>query len=210
MRNNTRRIAITCAAALLGAGAYAGATAIIQPDDMANGANDADAMMEAWMAANTPGPHHKALANFRGEWNAVVNYRYAEGMPVNSSEGVMRIGWAFGGEERFLMGEYQGDIEGMPFKGIMMLGYSNATKSYQSLWVDSMTTHMTFDEGTCNDDHTMFTFHGTEHDPMTGQAMRYIDVIKFDGPDKHTLRRHNILPDGSTQNNFWIEYTRRK
>ena len=103
------------------------------------------AMMEAWMKAATPGPHHARLQKSVGDWKTMVKVWHGAGEP-QVSEGKSTIKSILGG--RYVEEHFEGMAMGQPFTGRGISGYDNVTKRYTSLWMDSMSTSILFFEGT--------------------------------------------------------------
>src|ERR1043166_3712852 len=64
-------------------------------------------MMKKMEAAGTPGPAHKALEAFVGNWKAEVKCFHEGGAP-QVSQGTAKSNWRLNG--RFLEGEFHGEI----------------------------------------------------------------------------------------------------
>jgi hypothetical protein len=82
---------------------------------------------------------------------------------------------------RYLRQEYTGDMMGMPFSGISIMGYNNHTGKYESIWVDTMSTALYYFVGTASPDGKTITQHCKYDDPVRGPAdWRTVTRIKDD------------------------------
>lgn len=164
-------------------------------------------MMKMMEEANQPNEHHKMLNAFTGTWDAVMTMNMPTG-EVMASKGKAVNEMMFGG--RFSKTTFTGEFLGKPFFGEGWTGYSNAEKTYQTTWVDSVSTSLYFMTGTASADGKTMTFDGTELDPMSGAKMPVRDIITIESPDQHTMARMMTLPDGTSVPSFKIVYTRAK
>jgi hypothetical protein len=107
---------------------------------MGEEADDAGAKeMQEWMAYMTPGAQHKKLAAQAGEWTVATKFWMAgPDAPPAESAGTAKMKMILGG--RFQMQEFSGTMMGMPFEGVGLIGFDNATKELTSVWVDGMGT----------------------------------------------------------------------
>ncbi|MCC5787323.1 MAG: DUF1579 family protein [Phycisphaerales bacterium] len=162
-------------------------------------------MMAAWQQANAKGEHHEHLKAFIGSFDVKVSFQMLPDTEVYESEGESEGEWILDG--RFVRSTFKGESFGVPFTGISMTGYANATGKYQTVWMDSMGNSMQYMEGTCRGGR-VFTYTGTETDPMTRQTHQYRDVLTVHGHDRHTFERFYV--DGEMEHRgLWIEYTRK-
>lgn len=162
-------------------------------------------MMAAWQQANAKGEHHEHLKAFVGTFDVKVSMQMLPDTDVYESEGVSEGEWILDG--RFVKSTFKGESFGMAFEGISITGYANATGKYQTVWLDSMGNSMQYAEGTCRGGR-VFTYTGTETDPMTRQTHEYRDVMTVHGHDRHMFERFYKTPDGEHRG-IWIEYSRK-
>lgn len=139
--------------------------------------------MKAWMEFATPGPEHKALMERAGEWKATVEDFNMGGL--KSEAKVIRKAILDG---RYLLEEFEGDMGGMPMKGLGIVGYDNAKKEHFSIWLDNMGTGLTLGKSPKGDDPKQQDGEGTMSGPMG--VMNYRSVVKLEGPDKDVFEIH--------------------
>lgn len=150
--------------------------------------------------AGSPGPGHKAMEHFAGDWQCDVKcWMEAGGQPEQSSA-TAKATWIMGG--RFLQEEFHGQMMGRPFNGRTILGFNNIKQTFQSVWVDDMNTAMFVSEG--RGDNKVITLEGESSCAATGRTkvpMRV--VLRVIGPDKHLFEMY----DGSRDNLKTLEIT---
>jgi hypothetical protein len=90
---------------------------------------------------------HKELNSFAGSWEGVTKTWFEPEVLADESPMRATIKPVLNG--RFIMYEYQGSLEGKPFQGIAIYGYSVSHQKYQCAWVDSfhMGTAIMFSTG---------------------------------------------------------------
>ncbi len=163
---------------------------------------DTEEMMKRVQAAGAPGPEHKALNAFQGNWKAQVTCWMQPGEAPNVSHATSRVSWILGG--RFLEEEFHGEMMGKPFTGRLLLGFDNTRKKFKSVWVDDFNTAMHISEGTGENDNKVITLEGRADCAGTGQmdmAMKH--VFRVLSPNEHVLEMFN---DG--RKTMEIKYTR--
>ena len=127
---------------------------------------DMQAMMEVYKKVATPGKPHKILAKLVGSWTTKTTAWMEPGKPPTHGTGACEQKMLFGG--RYLQQEYSGDMMGMSFIGINLVGYDNHTKKYVSTWIDSMSTGIYYFEGTGSADGKTITQECRYDDPVRG------------------------------------------
>ena len=172
-----------------------------RPSDM-----DKQDMMKKMEAAGTPGPAHKALDAFVGNWKAEVKCWMEPGGEPNVSQGTAKSKWTLNG--RFLEEEFQGEMMGKPFHGRSLMGFDNTKQTFNSVWVDDLHTSMFTSEGKGESGNKVITLEGKATCPATGRKdIPMKQVIRAISPDKHVFE----MFDGSKGPNaktLEITYTR--
>ncbi len=143
------------------------------------GKMDMQAVMEIYRKAGTPGEPHKKLAKLEGSWSTRSKGWMEPGKPPMESSGTCEQKMILGGH--YLRQEYAGDMMGMPFTGINILGYNNHTGKYESIWIDSMSTAIYLFEGTASPDGRTITQKCSYDDPAKGPSVwRSVTTIRDD------------------------------
>lgn len=178
-------------------------------DKFGAGISDAEKqeMQKKMEAAGTPGPAHKALEVFVGNWKAEVKCWMDPSGPPNVSQGTAKTSWILNG--RFLEEEFHGEMMGKPFTGRSLLGYDNVKQTFNTVWVSDMQTSIFTSEGKGESGYKVITLQGKSTCAATGQKDVPIKtVFRVISPDKHTFE----MFDGSKGENvktLEITYTRK-
>ena len=163
---------------------------------------DQEEIMKKMQAAGTPGPAHKALDAFAGDWKTEVKFWMDPGGPANVSQGKSKVRWILGG--RFLEEDFHGEWMGKPFTGLGLMGFDNTRQQFKSVWVDEVGTAMTISEGRAESGNQVITLQGKADCPASGQRdISVKHVYRVFGPNKHILE---MFHDGEKR--MEITYTR--
>jgi hypothetical protein len=99
---------------------------------------DSATTMKNMMEYGTPGPMHQMLASWNGTWKGETTMWEYEGAAPQKSTGTAVNNMIMGG--KYQSSKHNGDMMGMPFEGMSVMGYDNATKQFTSSWVDTWST----------------------------------------------------------------------
>lgn len=108
---------------------------------------------------------------------------------------------------RYQKSEHKGMMMGMPFEGMSLVGYDNATKKFQNIWIDNMGTGIMVMEGTWDDAANAVNLHGTMVDPISGKEMKVREVFKFIDDNNQLLEMYNTV-EGKEFKSMEIKFTR--
>jgi hypothetical protein len=159
-------------------------------------------MMKKMEAAATPGPAHKALDAFVGNWKAEVKCWHEPGGAPQVSQATEESHWTLNG--RFVEGEFHGEMMGKQFTGRSLLGYDNTKQKFNSVWVSDMQTSIFVSEGKGENGNKVITLEGKADCPATGRRdVPMKQVYRVLSPDKHTFE----MFDGNNRT-MEITYTR--
>ena len=166
-----------------------------------------DPMMKKWAEYATPGEHHKVLQYFIGEWDYTVSWKMSAKEKPEKSTGVTVGKWLLDG--RFLKLHANGTSQNKPFEGYGLIGYDNAAKKYNGIWIDNMGTGMAKSWGYYYPSANKFVEYGSFNDPIFGrQAFRGVTKIKNN--DKYSYEMYITGADGKEFRMMTIDYTRKK
>ncbi len=165
-----------------------------------------EAMMQAYIAAGTPGPQHAGLATAVGEYDVAVRSWDAPGAPPSDETGSARRSMILDG--RVLVEQFQGSMHGMAFTGHGMVGYDNVTGKWWQTWNDSMSTGVMLSQGDC-DEHGSCTFQGSWNDPVTKRATPARFTSRWSDADTEHFEMYGPGPDGAEFKMMEMTYTRR-
>ncbi|MGE3181366.1 MAG: DUF1579 domain-containing protein [Phycisphaerae bacterium] len=149
------------------------------------------------MEMGTPGDHHAHMDQLVGEWDMDCKFWMAgpDAEPMVTT-GKMTREMILGG--RYLTEHYSGNFGGMPFEGHGLMAYDNMQKKYIGLWIDSMSTAIFREMGTCDDAGKVFTFYGENPDPETGgkKMKKTKSIITIKDKDNHKMEAYTVTPEG--------------
>ncbi|HEX8183806.1 MAG TPA: DUF1579 domain-containing protein [Blastocatellia bacterium] len=173
-------------------------------------AADMQEMMKKWMECATPGEAHKQLEHLVGKWDTVVKMWWqGPGKPPAETKGASETRWIMDG--RFLLEESTGQMMGMPWRGMSIMGYDNFKKKYVVSYIDNMGTAMYTGEGKFDLANKVLTSFGKMDEPMTGERDKPVKyVVRPLSKDKYVFE---IFDEVGSPNEFKaveITYTRKQ
>ncbi|MEM8944099.1 MAG: DUF1579 domain-containing protein [Planctomycetota bacterium] len=113
---------------------------------------------------STPKIGHQTLLREVGTWDAETKTWIDPDAPPVISRGV-EINQMLG--EYWVVGVYESELFGKPFRGQSQVGYDPAKKKFIGTWIDSMSPALNRLEGTMKDN--SLTMFATGVDPKTGE-----------------------------------------
>jgi hypothetical protein len=175
---------------------------------LAQGSKDDPAAIEkAWNDFMTPGSMHRMMAASDGEWNEEITLWMAPGAPPTMSIATCTNSMIMGG--RYQQSVHKGTFNNMPFEGLSIWGYNNASKSFESTWIDNMGTGIMFMEGTWDDKSRTAVFKGKSTDPVTGKISTMREVFKIVDDNTQTMEMFESK-EGKENKTMVIKFTRKK
>lgn len=162
-------------------------------------------MMKKWQEYMTPGPVHQHFAKMAGNWKATVT-QYMGGQETKS-EGISTNEMLLGG--RYMKSSIKATMMGMPFEGMGLDAYDNATKEFISIWIDTFGTGVMIMKGKMDEKTKEIVYWGSTVDPMAGKEQKTKSVMK-NIDDDHQLMTMYMVENGQEIKNMTVEYTRVK
>jgi hypothetical protein len=162
--------------------------------------------MKVWMEYMTPGPVHKMLASANGEWNTKTSYWTMPGAEAQVSMGSCTNEMILGG--RYQKSTHRGHMMGMPFEGISLLAYDNATEQFYTIWIDNVGTGMMMSRGKLNYETNTAEVEGSYVDPMTGMEQPVRQTYRMIDDNTHVLEMF-MSHEGQEFKALVVEYTRK-
>ena len=151
--------------------------------------------MMQYMALGQPGEAHEKMMVGVGEWDTITKMKTAPDEPWTEGTGHTKVQKALGG--RFLIEkvQYNFSFGGMNTKtnGILIMGYDNFTKKFQSMWIDSMSTGMFYSEGEM-DENGVLELSGTMRDMMSPDGRQFLMRSVPKDKDHFTLEMYDSIP----------------
>lgn len=163
------------------------------------------AEMKAWMEYMTPGPMHEMMAKSAGEWKVITKYWMDPAGEPTETEGNANVEMILGG--RYMQSTHTGTMMGMPFEGISLQGYDNATGEFTSIWIDNMGTGFSISKGTYDEASNSINFEGSMLDPITKEDMKFRQVVK-NIDDDHFMFEMYMNYKGQEFKSMVVDYTR--
>lgn len=160
-------------------------------------------MMAGMAKLASPNEHHAELLKSVGSWSASAEFVMDPDQPPVPSPAKMTVKPMLDG--RYAMGHFSMDFMGQPFEGYSIIGYDNAHEQYVSVWMDSMSTKITYMTGNKDEDGNL-VMEGTSTTPMGDNPMKIVTTFVDD--DNTVDRFYDKMPDGSWFNSGTITYSR--
>jgi hypothetical protein len=168
----------------------------------------------AWVAAlsaqEAPKPtrEHRLLQDLVGEWESESEAILEPGKPPMKSKGTESVR-AVG--PFWIMAENRGDAFGMPFTGVLTLGYDATKKKPLATWIDSMNSHLVSYDGTLNEAGNILTLTTEVANPaLGGKLTKAKDVIEIKSKDHKVLTSSMEIGDGKWVTYLTVSYKRKK
>ncbi len=158
------------------------------------GASVDDEMNAKWMAYMTPGKEHEMLSSQSGSWSEEITIWSHAGAEPMMSDAKVKIEMIL--EGRYQQSTHTGEFAGMPFNGIGLVAFDNASKKYYSSWVDNMSTGLLFSTGTVDPKSKGLVFLGEQPDFITGKMMKVREVMTQSGDSDMIMEMYNTPPSG--------------
>jgi hypothetical protein len=164
-------------------------------------------MMKAWMEYATPGPQHKVLDALIGAWDAKSTFWTKPGAEPIVSGGSSEQTWVLGG--RFVMQKFQGADASRAYSGMGFTGYNNASKTFESVWMDSESTGMIRTSGTIDETGTVITQTGEYMDPLTHKMHPLKYVTRLVNPTEMIFEMWEPGTGGAEFKTIEVVYSKR-
>lgn len=205
------RYPLRMTALLLGLGMLGMTVAQAEPEKPAPAADPAQAAAMAKMKeASSPNENHKVFEPLVGKWTYTLQWWMNPEAPAQSMRGNTENSLLYGG--RFLKQKVKGDpmAEGEPaFEGLLLMGYDNVRKEYQSVWLDNMMTGLMTGKGGYDAATKTLTQEGAFACPMTGETERsFRSAWKSVDTDHNVYESYSKTPEGKEFKSMEILYTR--
>lgn len=151
---------------------------------------DIDKALAGAKKYTAPGEHHKLLERFLGTWDSEA--RFAMSPPnAKPDKGTMTYSWLM--EGRWLKGESNGTLMGLPVRTFTVMGYDNFKMSYVTSWVNSFDTAMTTAEGDLDPGGKTLISYGTLDEYLTGENDKMVKYVwRFVSDDEIHLEVHDL------------------
>ena len=163
---------------------------------------DSATRMKAMMDYGKPGKMHEMMASWNGTWSGETTIWDYEGATPMQSPSIAVNSMIVGG--KYQSSKHTGNMMGMPFEGLSITGYDNATKQFVSTWIDNWGTGIMNMAGTWDEATKTMTLSGTMPDicrPGKECTFREVFTIVDDnmqnmvmyGPDPKTGKEYKVM-----------------
>lgn len=181
--------------------AYAGSVVATDPQV------DLKAELEKAKKYTAPGPNHKELERFLGQWDTET--RLMLPAPTQPEKGTASYSWLM--EGRWVKGESSGTMMGMPIRTFGILGYDNFKMSYVTANVNSFDTTLTTSEGDMDPSGKAILSYGTLDEYLTGEHDKMVKYVwRFVSADEMVLEVHDLPIGEKNTQVIEIRFKRRK
>jgi hypothetical protein len=128
-----------------------------------------------------PGPEHKWLHQFVGEWTVSSKALVGPNEPAIEGTGTIKSRML---GDYWVVNEMRAEMQGTTVSAIQTIGYDPAKKKYVGTWVDSMTNYMWRYEGTVDESGKKLNLDADGPNFMAqGKLTRFRDSYEFKAPD---------------------------
>ncbi|MCG3136352.1 MAG: hypothetical protein HJJLKODD_00180 [Phycisphaerae bacterium] len=150
------------------------------------------AAMQEWIKLSQPGEPHQLLEKLVGEWTTETRVWMAGPQSEPTiSPGKSTIKWILG--KRFVQELHQGQMMGMPFTGMGLIGHDNYKNMYVMNWVDTMGTSMFTAKGAGEPHGKLLTFYGEMDEASLHVQDRMVKMVRrFVDQDHHVLEWYDL------------------
>lgn len=173
---------------------------------MSNSFSQTEAETKAWMEYMTPGSVHEMIAKGNGDWvGDITMWMSPDAAPMKATS-IANNKMILGG--RYQYSTHTGDMMGMPFEGISIVGYDNALKVFKSSWIDNMGTGIMNLQGPWDPSTNSVTLTGMTVDPSTGTEVSFKEIFKIIDDNNQILEMYS-MKDGKEFKTMEIKLTRK-
>lgn len=151
-------------------------------------------------------PEHEELAKWVGKYDTVTKV-WQEGGEAMESKGTAEFEAVMDG--RYIKQDFKGEMMGQNFTGTGFTGYDSAAKKFESVWMDSMGTSITYFAGTSKDGGKTIESKGDMSD-MEGGVMKVRMTTETKSADVYVMTMYGTMKDGKEHKFLEVTYTRKK
>lgn len=183
--------------------AYAAGHLQLVPLGTSAWAQDSDAAQEkmlAYMELVSPDAHHQALEPLVGEWSGTFTMWMEPGAPPMTSVGTITRKWVLGG--RFLKEVVEASSDIGTFQGLGYMGYNRTDGQYEFVWMESMSTAISFASGSLDPATNVLATRGTYREPVTGKLTYSRGEMDLSDPNRQVYIGYATGPDGKEYKSF--------
>ena len=162
---------------------------------------------EAAMKAMVPGAMHAALAKFSGSYTTATTFTAKPGDAPQASTGTATLKMSLDG--RFLTEDGAGNTMGMPYTSFRIMGYDNAVKRFEGVWMWTLSSCMLKVDGHSSDGGKNIWWTASYHDGL-GKLQTFRALMHTVDADHFSEKIEGKNPDGTPGPVMETIYTRTK
>jgi hypothetical protein len=180
-----------CAAAALAllAGVLLHVTQANEPKALPN----PEAFLKALAEAGKPGPEHKKLQPFVGQWTFTMKFWTDPSQPPAELKGTIERKWIMDG--RFIQETARGECPktGKTFEGLGLVGYDSAQKKFSVVKACNLCGTISSGLVSCDSSGTRFECVKEECCPLTAQKIKGRDEVVIESNDRIVLNVYKTI-----------------
>ncbi len=161
-----------------------------------------------WAALSKPGASHSLLDAFVGEWDVRLTFWSGPQSKASTSTGTSTLSWVLG--KRFLQEEFHGEVAGEKFDGMGLMGYDNGSRTFKTIWLDSLNTAMTMASGRYIPESNIFELSSSVYDPLVSGEKTVRSTLQFTSNDTYVFSMIDRSPEGKEFVSLKMEYSRKR
>jgi hypothetical protein len=149
------------------------------------------ALLKALAEAGQPGPEHKKLEPFVGDWTLTVRLWTDPSQPPAEAKGTVERKWVMGG--RFVQESVKVQCDGKSFEGLGLVGYDRAQKKFTVVKACGLCGTISTGLAACSDSGTRFECTKEECCPLTGQKIKGRDQVLIESNDRIVMNVYKTI-----------------
>jgi hypothetical protein len=149
------------------------------------------ALLKALADAGKPGPEHKKLDVFVGDWTITAKLWTDPGQSPAVATGTAHREWIMGG--RFVQETSKFEAGGKTFEGMGVLGYDAGQKKFTAVKVCGLCGNIAHNFAVANSAGTRFECSSEECCPITGQIVKGRTEVLVEGNDRIVVSHFNTI-----------------
>lgn len=146
---------------------------------------------------------HESLKKMVGQWDSSWEWKLP--MPMKGT-GTATTKLILGG--RYIRQDYESEMMGQPWQGILHLGYDTIEKEFVSVWMDSGSPILSVSRGKRQADGSIRLI-GMDPDYMTGKKMQVAVVTRWINDNQYTVAFYTVDKAGKETQAGLMTYTRK-
>jgi hypothetical protein len=148
-------------------------------------------LLKALEEAGKPGPEHKKLQPFVGDWNVTAKLWTDPSQPPAEAKGTVQRKWIM--EGRFIQENAKIECGGKSFEALGLLGYDGAPKKYTMVRACGFCGALLHRTATLNDSGNKFECATDDCCPITGQKVHGRDEIVIESNDRIVINVYKTI-----------------